>query len=69
MKQITHKSKRMLQIEQSKGEDIEETLRRMFVDENMPTETIADELSISYVTAFKWLNLAGVHSRKLDIGC
>lgn len=49
------------------GEDIEEILRRMFVDENKPTETIAKELSISYVTAFKWLRKAGIHSRKLDI--
>lgn len=57
----------MLQIEQEKGENIEEVLRRMFVDENRPTENIAKELSISYVTAFKWLEKAGIYSRKLDI--
>ena len=57
----------MLEVEEKLEEDIEEVLRRMFVDENKPTETIAEELSISYVTAFKWLRRAGIYSRRLDI--
>lgn len=67
MRIIKKKTNKMLQIEQEKGENIEEVLRRMFVDENRPTENIAKELSISYVTAFKWLEKAGIYSRKLDI--
>lgn len=57
----------MLNIEREKGVKIEELLRVMFVDENKTTENIAKELSISYVTAFKWLKLAGIYSRKLKL--
>lgn len=67
MKTIINKSKKMLELEEKNKEGIEETLRRMFVDENKPTENIAQSLSISYVTAFKWLRMAGIYSRKLDI--
>lgn len=57
----------MKEIEDREGESIEEILRKLYVDENKLTETIADELSISYVTAFKWLRGAGIYSHKLDI--
>ena len=67
MKKIMNKSKRMKEIEYELEENIEEVLRRMYVDENKLTEIIATELSISYVTAFKWLKKAGIYSRRLDI--
>lgn len=54
-------------IEAKRGENIEEILRRLFVDENKTQKQIADELNISYVTVIKWLHLAGVRSRKLDV--
>ncbi len=54
-------------IETKRGEDIEETLRRLFVDEHMSYMDIAKQLNISYVTVIKWLRLAGVYSRKLNV--
>lgn len=67
IKEIKNKTELMLEIEKREGVSIEEVLRRKFVDENKSKRTIADELSISYVTAFKWLERAGVYSRKLEI--
>lgn len=67
MKEINKKTKKMREIETKTKERIEETLRRMFVDENKSYEEIAKELSVSYVTVVKWLQLAGIHSRKLNI--
>lgn len=57
----------MLEIEEERGVNIEEVLRELFVDQNKSTKKIADELSISYVTAFKWLQQAGIYSRRLKI--
>lgn len=67
MKKIKDKTKLMLKTEENKGIEIEELLRRLFVDEGKSTECIAEELSISYVTAFKWLQLAGIYSRKIQL--
>lgn len=67
MKEITNKTGKMIDIETKTGEKIEETLRRLFVDENKSQIEIANELSISYVSVIKWLHLAGVRSRKLNI--
>ena len=67
MKEINRKTKKMREIETKTKERIEETLRRMFVDENKSYEEIAKELSVSYVTVVRWLQLAGIHSRKLSI--
>ena len=67
LKKIHNKSKRILRVEQTKGVEIEEELRRLFVDENKSTEEIANYLSISYVSAFRWLQRAGIYSRKLKL--
>lgn len=67
MKQIKTKTKLMKVVEKRENEKIEEVLRRKYVNENKPTHTIANELKISYLTAIKWIKLAGVHSRKLDL--
>lgn len=67
MKHIENKTKRMLEIEEEKGECIEEILRSMFVDENKSIDTITKELRLSYVTTIKWLKQAGIYSRRLNI--
>lgn len=67
MKTIYNKNIRMKLIEEKEGVEIEELLRIKFVDENKSTETVANELGISYVTAFRWLNSAGIYSRKLKL--
>lgn len=54
-------------IELNRREMIEETLRRLFVDENMTQKQIALELGISYVSVIKWLDLAGIYSRRLTV--
>lgn len=61
------KSRTMRQIETKMGGSIEEVLRSMYVDQDMSTMLIAQTLGISYVTANKWLHLAGVRSRKLRV--
>ena len=67
MKKITNKTKSMQLVETKFGEDVEEILRRMFVDEHLSQIEIANQLNISYATVYKWLRLAGVRSRKLDV--
>lgn len=67
MKRIPNKNKRMNQIEAMTGEGIEETLRRLYVDEEKSAHQICDELQLSYATTLKWLRLSGVYSRRLDI--
>jgi response regulator of citrate/malate metabolism len=67
MKSITNKTKTMKTIENKEGVEIEEILRHKFVDENKSTEKIAQELNISYLTCFRWLQMAGIHSRMLKL--
>lgn len=67
MKHIHKKTPAMKQIETAYGLPIEEILRRMFVDEGLPSTSIQRTLGISNVTLIKWLQQAGVWSRKLDV--
>lgn len=67
MKRILNKTTAMKQIETKRGEDIEEVLRTLFVDEHLSQIEIAKQLNLSYVTVIKWLKLAGVYSRKLNV--
>lgn len=67
MKKITNKSKKMLGIEEEKGECIEEVLRSMFVDENKSIIDITNKLNLSYATTISWLKQAGIYSRRLNI--
>lgn len=67
MRLIERKTKQMLSIEQEKRGDIEEILRVLYVDENKSIYEIMKTLNISYATCIKWLKLAGIYSRKLDI--
>jgi transposase len=57
----------MKTIQQNKGVEIEELLRRLFVDENKQIHEIARELDISYPIVINWLNLSGVRHRKIDM--
>lgn len=67
MKRISNKTDTMKRIEHKLGGDIEEILRRMYVDEHQPIGVICETLGISYVTALKWLNRAGIRSRMLKV--
>jgi transposase-like protein len=67
MKKIRKKSHAMKQIETKLGGDIEEVLRALYVDKNMPVHQLCKTLGISYVTALKWLRLSGVRSRRLKV--
>lgn len=68
MKPITKKNALMNQIETTHGEEIEEILRRLFVDEEKTQHEISSILNISYVTVVRWLRLAGIRSRRIDLG-
>jgi len=67
MKKLWRKSDKIRNIEGKEGMYIEEVLRHKFVDENKPTQQIADELGISYPLALKLLKSAGIYSRKLNL--
>lgn len=68
VKRILTKNDLMKRIENQHKEEIEEILRRLFVDENKSMHVIAKELGISYVTVTRWLALSGVRSRKINLG-
>ena len=57
----------MLQIEKEFDSKIEELLRYMYVDLNLPARTISNKLDISYATTLDWLSQSGVYSRDLNI--
>lgn len=63
----------MLEVEEYFNENIEELLRRKFVDEDKSVYEIRTELScfsdttISYRIIIDWLNKAGIYSRRLKI--
>lgn len=65
MKIIDSKTDKMLQVEKDLGVNIEEALRFLYVDEALSVQAISEMLRVSYVTAWKWLQLAGIYSRKL----
>jgi transposase len=67
VKNIQHKTTLMKTIQQNKGVEIEELLRRLFVDENKQIQEIARELNISYPIVINWLSLSGVRHRKIDM--
>lgn len=70
MKQIENKAnnRHIIELEQTLGEPLEHVLRRMYVDDNTPTHTIAQTLGVSYLTVVRWLAKAGIYTRKLPIG-
>lgn len=67
MKQISTKTNAMKQVETKIGGDIEEILRVLYVDKDLSVSKINEILGTSYVTTLKWLELAGIHSRRLKV--
>lgn len=67
MKTIEKKTHTIKQIELKLGGGIEEILRSMYVDQNLPVKVIAKTLGVSYATAHKWIKLAGIRSRRLRV--
>lgn len=57
----------MQTIESNQGVEIEELLRRLFVDENLSIEEIGKRLQLSYPHVIRWLRLAGVRSRRITL--
>lgn len=68
MKKIANKTHAMKQAETKLGGDIEEILRSMYVDEHLSVHHMSKLLEISYVTTHKWLQLAGIRSRRIKMG-
>jgi DNA-binding transcriptional regulator YiaG len=68
MKPIMKKNALIKQIETTHGEEIEELLRRLFVDEHLSQHDIARTLHISYLTVIRWLKKAGIRHRRIDLG-
>lgn len=69
MKTIQEKTRLMKLTElRNGGVEIEEVLRRKFVDENKRIPDIARELYISYPVCVNWLKLAGIRSRRIHLG-
>jgi DNA invertase Pin-like site-specific DNA recombinase len=68
VKMIPSKNTTMKRIETNQGCEIEEILRRLFVDEHYTQKQIAQELSISYLTVIRWLKKAGIRHRRIDLG-
>lgn len=67
MKKIQDKTPAMLRIEEEFGKPIEEILRHMYVDDRLNHVQMIARLGISYPTLIKWLKLAGVRSRRLNV--
>lgn len=67
MKTIESKTDTMKLTETKLGGELEEILRYLYVDKNMPVHDMCKVLGTSYVTTLKWLKLAGVYSRKIKV--
>lgn len=65
MKTINKKTNKMLKIEEEYGVPIEELLRFLYVDENIPLVDLAKMIGVHKSLLVKWLVLAGIYSRKL----
>lgn len=66
MKIIQDKNKHMKHVENKFNANLEELLRRMYVDSDMSINSISKELSINYRTTWKWLKMSGIYSHKLN---
>ena len=61
------KSKRIIEKEEEWGINVEEALRRLYVDENLHKDEMASRLGISKLTIEKYMKLAHIFSRRLKI--
>ena len=67
MRTIEYKTERMLEVETKLGGSIEEALRVMYVDKDMHINDICNALGTSYNTTLRWLELAGIWSRRIKV--
>ncbi len=67
MKPIKNKSKHILLIEEEHHLQIEELLRRLYVDEGLSIQELATRINVTYLTAHRWLKKAGIYSHKLSL--
>lgn len=67
MKPFGSKNGTVRQIEERYGLPIEEVLRSLYVDKNMPKVQMAQVLGVSYVTIVRWLDRAGVYGRQIEL--
>lgn len=67
MKQIQNKTNTMKRIEQiyGGGDILEELLRKLYVEQELTIEEIANKLCLSTGTVYKWLKLADITTRKM----
>lgn len=63
MKKISKKTLLMKWTELNEGVEIEELLRRLYIDEEMSIRDIADRLNIHYNTINKWLKKIEIEIR------
>lgn len=67
MKRIQNKSQTIRHIEHTRQEEIEELLRRLYVDEGMTAVQLEKELGVRRRIISKWLGYAGLYSTRLRI--
>ena len=67
MRSIIYKTRRMKEVEEVVGQSIETYLHRRFVDEDAGLHEISSEINVSYRIVLKWLDSAGIYSRRLGL--
>jgi DNA-binding MurR/RpiR family transcriptional regulator len=60
---IVFKSRGMQIVEAREGQTIEVLLRRLYEDDGMTQEQIAERLSVSASTVIRWMALLGIETR------
>lgn len=65
MREIRNKTNAMLRLESQYSVNIEELLRRKYVDEGLTIDKLARQLIISRKTAWNWLKEAGITCRRM----
>lgn len=65
MKSIKNKTNTMILIEKIHNMPIEELLRKLYVEEHMTIEQIADKLNISSGSVYYWLKQADITMRQM----
>ena len=64
---IKKKTPQMLYLECKHNCKIEELLRQLYVDQGYNIHQVAKILGVAYLTAQRWLKVAGIYSHKLTL--
>jgi len=67
MRNIEDKTSQMTALESHYGIEIEELLRWMYVDQEYTLTEMADYLNLQRKTVQRWMELAGIHRRKVEL--